>query len=144
MYTKKYITIIIQTLAIIISSIIIGTILLLLVYLIPTERLELNVHNSISVFDEKIIDNWAGSEAYAKLSNFSDSIMINIAIYRPYGSVIDNALLAPFAVYDEEMSKNLVRLVKGGVMSILWITQDIGMGTFYLLFRCCHVLTLEN
>lgn len=88
---------ILKMVIILIVSILLGTILMMGIYSLPTDNIRNNVENSTSLYekDENKIDNWIGYLRYGKIDNFTDSIMINMALCREYDSTIENALLNP-------------------------------------------------
>lgn len=101
-------------------SIIICTFLMLLLYSMPTDRIYENAKESVSLYDTQMIRNWSGNTAYSKLDNFTDALMINIALYRPYESDVENAMLNSYIRYEglsNTMQQNLVTLLTDGTES---------------------------
>lgn len=151
-----------QSIAIVLASIVIGFILMILVYSIPTSRIVNNVKNSIDVYDSQLITQWAGWTRYSHLSNTSDLFMISESICRPYDSVIQNALLNPnfdgpgslidsiksfifegsntFSNYSRYWHGNLVY-----VIPMLFITNAGGIRTIFMIveFVLAIILVLE-
>ena len=101
-------------------SIIICTFLMLLLYSMPTDRIYENAKESVSLYDTQMIRNWSGNTVYSKLDNFTDALMINIALYRPYESDVENAMLNSYIRYEglsNTMQQNLVTLLTDGTES---------------------------
>lgn len=86
---------ILKVLLLIIICIVAATLLMNFVYSLPLDRIIANAENSINVYSENIVKQWAGWTRYSHISNTSDEVMINEAICRPYNSSISNALLNP-------------------------------------------------
>ena len=100
-YLKKIADIALKMFLLVLISIIIGFILLLVVYSIPIDKILAHVKDSIDVYDEHLITQWAGWTRYTHLSNTTDSTIINEAICRAYDSTIKNALLNPRFAYPD-------------------------------------------
>lgn len=75
--------------------VILATILMIVVYSIPIDRILRNVKLSANIFNEDLIKTWNGNLRYAKLDTTTDAYMINSAICRFYDSPIKNAMLNP-------------------------------------------------
>lgn len=84
-------------------SVIIGTLLMILLYSLPTTQMKESVSKSSSMYDGGAysFNNWANGKNYAAISNFTDTIMLNTAIFRPTNSVIENAMITAHAIYSE-------------------------------------------
>lgn len=87
-------------------AVIVGTLLMIFLYSLPTTRMKENVLKSSSMYDGGVysFNNWANGKSYTALSNFTDTIMLNTAIYRPTDSVVENAMTAAHAIYSEAES----------------------------------------
>ena len=96
--------IIVKNIVLLLISILLGTVLMIGVYALPTGRIENNVERSSSLYinGENKINNWVGNLRYGRLDNGTDSTMINAAICREYDSVIQNAMLNPILVLKSE------------------------------------------
>lgn len=84
-------------------SVIIGTLLMILLYSLPTTQMKESVSKSSSMYDGGAysFNNWANGKNYAGISNFTDTIMLNTAIFRPKNSVVENAMITAHAIYSE-------------------------------------------
>ena len=94
-------------------AVIVGTLLMIFLYSLPTTRMKENVLKSSSMYDGSVysFNNWANGKSYTALSNFTDTIMLNTAIYRPTDSVVENAMTTAHAVYTEtESTKDAARI----------------------------------
>lgn len=99
-------------------SILIGFVLMIGVYSIPTDRLYINAENSVQLFEDgtnRKIANWTGFSGYSKMDNFTDAWMINLSMCREGNGVIDNAMSNYYYEYkDYSMgSDTLVELLNG-------------------------------
>lgn len=73
--------------------ILLGTLLLLGVYSLPTERMRENVARSSSIFDyEGTYPQMVNGYKYMQLDNYTDSIMLGAAIYDSPASIVDKAM----------------------------------------------------
>lgn len=102
-----------------IASVIAGAVLMLMAYALPTERIFNNVSDSRHMFGGNILYNWAewGGEAepgVGWLDVYTDSLMLNTAIFRPYDSVLENAMKNPhLEEEDVYMPDNLLKVLRG-------------------------------
>lgn len=96
--------ILVKNILLLLISILVGTVLMVGVYALPTERIINNVDRSSSLYinGENKINNWVGQLRYGRLDNGTDSTMINAAMCREYDSVIQNAMLNPILVLKSE------------------------------------------
>ena len=83
----------------VICSVMIGTCLMILLYSLPTNRAHRYAVASLDLYNDGLIENWSDGASHSRLSNSTDALMIMHALYRPYDSVIDNALLNPHPKY---------------------------------------------
>lgn len=109
MNRKKDFLIIINLVILTVICILVATVLMILLYSLPTERIYIHEQNSINVLTSNIIYNWAGGR-YSAISNSTDSIMLNNAICRSYSSPIKNAMLNPAFIYKD--SSRIANLTK--------------------------------
>ena len=88
----------------IVCSILIGTVLMMGIYVLPNDRLISNVEKSSSLYinGENKINNWVGNLRYGRLDNSTDAAMIDAAMCREYDSIVENALLNP--IYNLKLS----------------------------------------
>ena len=108
-FSNKYINCIL----ILISSILVGTLLLVCLYSIPTERARTNIKNSIEMYDENVIKTWNGNIRYGKLDTATDIYMINSAVSRKYDSSLMNAMLNPqFDIKDKTQDPQRKALIR--------------------------------
>lgn len=100
---------IIKSILLVLISIVVGTIAMIGLYLLPTDRIESHLNESTSLYnqDENKVDNWIGYLRYAKIDNYTDSLMLNTALCRENDSVIENALLNPHYVSSTELTNKL-------------------------------------
>jgi len=83
-----------------------------LLYCIPIDVSFNHAKESVDLFTVNMFDNWASDAAYSKISNYTDSLMINNALCRPYDSVIENAMLNPRYIWDgAPMTEFLVNML---------------------------------
>lgn len=92
-------------------SILVGFLLMIIVYSIPVDKIFNHVKDSIDVYDDHFISQWAGWKRYTHLSNTTDTTIINQCICRPYDSVILNALLNPRFSFGSNSSSDLINAV---------------------------------
>ena len=95
-----------KILLLLIVSIFIGTILMLGVYSLPTDRIEKHLQESTTLYvqNENKIENWIGNLRYGIIDNSTDSTMLNISLCREYDNTLNNALLNPRYVINEELA----------------------------------------
>ena len=92
-----------------IAAIAIGTLLMIAVYLLPVDPMREHVRESISMDEDRADQTqWAPGFVYSITDNFTDSIMINNAIFRGTGSVVEDAMMNPYTRYEESMTGSLV------------------------------------
>lgn len=111
--TLKVSKYIVRLIALVMCSVLIGTGLMILLYAIPTDRTFGYAKASIATYSSDKIDNWGGMAVHSRLSNSTDALMIAHAVFRPYDSVIDNAMLNPQPTYTDSATENLVRYLSG-------------------------------
>lgn len=89
--------IIIKTILQVLISIIVGTLLMIGLYVLPTDRVVSRIEASSNLYEigENKVNNWVGDLRYGKIDNSTDFTMLNTAMCREYDSVIENALLNP-------------------------------------------------
>lgn len=92
----------------VVASILIASVLMYMLYSIPTGRAFASALNSVDMYGEDLIANWSGDAIYSRLSNHTDSLMIMHALYRPYDTKIENAFLTPSPDYGLSQPENLV------------------------------------
>ena len=79
---------------ILILGISLGTILMIGVYCLPTNRMLDNIKNSTEYFKAGEFPQWSKNMDHTTLDNFTDSIMILKAVY-PVENVLESAMLIP-------------------------------------------------
>lgn len=85
--------IILKTLIILFSSIVIGFLLLVLVYLLPVKSMKENVKESIPIFQQQGVYYNVITQNYAtQLDNFTDSLMLQHAIYNGDEGVLNKTI----------------------------------------------------
>ncbi|MBR7042125.1 MAG: GtrA family protein, partial [Bacilli bacterium] len=105
---SKNLKVISNTLLIMLGSIIAGTILLVLVYIIPTNHMKENASDVVSVFEREgrypeIIEGYANT----KLDNYTDALIINEAIFDSDDNLIDKAMY----VYSKQKKEPLTDVI---------------------------------
>ena len=87
-----------KTLLILVFGIVIGTILLLGVFSIPTDRIYRNVQDSVYIFEMEgtypIINNQKGKV----LDNYTDGLMLSEALYDKKGATVVEKAMAVYPV----------------------------------------------
>ncbi len=97
------------------GGVIIATLLMIFLYAAPTGRIYKHAGESVPLYTTQMLNDWSGNTAYTGLSNFTESIMLNNALYRPYDSSTKNAMLNSYVYYEEEgMVGSLVRFLADG------------------------------
>ena len=75
------------------SSVVLGAVLMIFVYALPTEPMRRNVARSSRIFDyERIFPELVNSYAYTRLDNFTDSLMLGAAIYKGNEPLLERAM----------------------------------------------------
>lgn len=108
---NKTLNMILYCLVSIICAVLSGIVLMLLVYLLPTDTIRTNVEKSIDIFKtENDNYHWAYWISSSRPDNFTDSIMLLNAIYEGPESLTEKAMLNPRTEYQEcSRSESLVR-----------------------------------
>lgn len=84
----------------IVASVVVGTILMILVYRLPTDKIRANVLHSVYIYSaENDFYDWATGKAGTRLDNFSDALMMNVASYEGTGNVIKDAMNNAYISY---------------------------------------------
>jgi len=97
------------------ASIIIGTLIMVIVYLFPTSSIKDNISESMDVLIEEdhypyLIEGYSSF----RLDNFTDVIMLNTAMYDGTESAVYKAMLNPrYAYTDKSMIESLNMAMKG-------------------------------
>ena len=82
-------------------------------YTFPTAQIKKNIKKSASMYDGGIysFSNWTNGKIYTLISNYTDTIMLNTAVFRPTESAVMNALITAHAKYPEaDNSENMLRI----------------------------------
>ena len=113
--TKITVNIYIKLFLLVAGAVLAGTLLMILLYSVPTDRAVRYAEASANLYGEGLIENWSDGASHSRLSNSTDSLMIMHAIYRPYDSVVDNAMLNPHPKYKDADGavQNLNRYLTG-------------------------------
>lgn len=85
----------------VICAILIGACLMTFLYSLPTDRAFRYASASAELYDQSMVENWSDGASHSRLSNSTDALMIMHALYRPYDSVVENAMLNPHPVYSD-------------------------------------------
>ena len=95
----------------------IGTMTMIVLYAFPTVNIEKNIRATLPMYENKDygLTQWAYGKMYTQLSNFTDAIMLNVSVFRPTDSPIENAIYNAYAEYPEntEQYQNLTDFVNG-------------------------------
>lgn len=84
-------------------SVFIGVVCLLAVYALPVGRMKSHVAQSSAIFDaEEAYPELITGYAFTRLDNFTDSIMLSIAMYDGEGSLSEKAM-ANYRMYSDEL-----------------------------------------
>lgn len=87
---------------------VIFTILMVLVYCIPTERIKENVQNSMTIYEtEGDYYYWAPEIQSSRLDNFTDALMLNIAMYDNSDSAVKKAMNNSYIAYSDSSSQTV-------------------------------------
>lgn len=89
----KKIPIYLKLLLILLTSIIIGTLLMVCIYLLPTKQMTKHVKDSINVFYSEDMFHRVSNVLGGTLDNHTESVMLGTAIYDGNESIINKALL---------------------------------------------------
>jgi len=98
------------------SAVVIGTLLMIIVYLLPTNAMREHVEESILMYEDTAdFPAWAPGYVYSITDNVTDSIMISEAIFEGEDSAVRNAMLNPYIRYfdAEELTDSLVMSING-------------------------------
>lgn len=100
---------------VLIVSIITGTILMIAAYILPVEPMQAHARETISMqVDEGDDYRWILKDFTSMSDNFTDSLMINTAIYNGNEGLVDKALLNPRIDYEEgTQTRKLVNALQG-------------------------------
>lgn len=98
-----------------IAAITIGTLLMIAVYLLPVEPMREHAMKAIEMYEDAGDQTqWAPGLVYSLSDNFTDSLMINNAIFVGTDSVVSDAMMNPYTKYDESMTNSLIKELKTG------------------------------
>lgn len=101
----------------VVSAIIIGSILMIAVYSLPTNKIKTNIGKSIDIFNTEN-DNyyWAYWISGSHLDNFTDAIMLSNAVYDGDQSTVEKAMLNPRTEYEGfTRSESLVENIEDNI-----------------------------
>lgn len=99
---NSYMRVVIYIVIYLFLSVIIGTILMIAVYLLPVSRMRENARKSLTIYElEGDYYQWAPGHESSQLDNFTDSLMLNNAIFLGRDSVIYDAMTNPYVTYDD-------------------------------------------
>lgn len=97
------------------GGVFLGTLIMIFLYSLPTGRVWQHARESLPLFNTQSLDNWSGNAAYTGLSTYTESIMINNALYRPYESNVKNAMMNSYVYFeDSRMVGSMIRLLTDG------------------------------
>lgn len=95
----------------IVVAVVVGTVLIIAVYCLPVESMREHVLDSNMIqYKETDVYYWAPGVVSSKLDGFTDSLMLNNAVFSGSGSVVKDAMNNPYVIVkDMEQSKGLVK-----------------------------------
>ena len=83
-------------------AVVVGTVLMMLVYLLPASAVRKNMNTSIYIYEQEgDYYNWAPWREGSMLDNFTDSLMLNIAAFPGTGSAVIDAMKNYWVFYPE-------------------------------------------
>ena len=99
----------------IIGAVVAATVLMILVYLIPTDRMKQNVAKSAEIIvNEKDAYFWAPGEMNSRLDGFADAVILNTAIYDGPEGTVEKAMMNYRLTHEEGwMSQSLYEVLTG-------------------------------
>ena len=141
---KTKITVYIKLFLLVAGAVLAGTLLMILLYSVPTDRAVRYAEASANLYGEGLIENWSDGASHSRLSNSTDALMIMHAIYRPYDSVVDNAMLNPHPQYDgaEGAVQNLSHYLAGEKEDSLGEYARYWHGYLIYLIPALQILTV--
>lgn len=99
---NKFIKECVWIIVILIVSILTGTVLMIASYALPTEPMKMHARETISMMADEGDDyKWILKDFTSMAANFTDSLMINTAVYDGKESLLEKALLNPRTNYAE-------------------------------------------
>ncbi len=81
-----------RMLLILVCAVIIGSIAMIVAYSMPTDRIRWNVYQSVSNYEEGDHPEWANGKTSTQLDCFTDSLILNTAVFKGTGNVINDAM----------------------------------------------------
>ena len=106
---------------ILISAIALGTVLMIGVYCLPTDRMMQNIKNSTEHFEVGEFPQWSNGMIHTTIDNFTDAIMLFKAIY-PVENAVEDAMLLPSwnPMWDGYYftAKGIVQIIKDGHLDV--------------------------
>lgn len=104
----------------ILGAVIAATVLMILVYLIPTDRMKQNVASSAEIIiNEKDAYFWAPAEMNSRLDGFADAVILNTAIYDGSEGVVEKAMMNYRLTHEEGwMSQSLYEVLTGNTSEL--------------------------
>ena len=99
----------------IVGAVVAATVLMILVYLIPTDRMKQNVAKSAEIIvNEKDAYFWAPGEMNSRLDGFADAVILNTAIYDGPEGPVEKAMMNYRLTHEEGwMSQSLYEVLTG-------------------------------
>jgi len=124
---------------ILIGAVILGFLLMMAAYLLPTGRMKANVLASVDMLEaEGDYPSWGGKNAITKSDQFTDAAMIKAAITEPAGmSLTEKAMLNPLLAHPKGgifSQVDLVRAAAEGDYSQGEINKNLRYWNGYLVF----------
>lgn len=99
----------------IVASVVIGCLLMILAYMLPTDTIRENVAKSSQMIkQEGQYYQWVTGYKNAQLDNYTDASLYLNAMYKGSGSVLDDAMNNPRRLYDEDNNEESVVLYASG------------------------------
>lgn len=93
-----------------IVSILFGASLMLFTYSLPLDKVYEHIEESRSIY-ESDRTNWFGNSQFAVLDLYTEQLMLNISIFRPYESLIDNSVLNAYFVSQNDSDNSFLKIL---------------------------------
>ena len=99
----------------ILGAILLGLILVVVVYTLPTAKMKENVRKSLEMLEKEGDYPVWGENAITQLDQFTDAAMIKMAIMEPDMSLIERAMLNPYLIYKKDSTLGQTDLIRAAI-----------------------------
>ena len=99
----------------ILGAILLGLILMVVVYTLPTAKMKENVRKSLEMLEKEGDYPVWGENAITQLDQFTDAAMIKMAIMEPDMSLIERAMLNPYLIYKKDSTLGQTDLIRAAI-----------------------------